>query len=393
MARVSPRSRQRFRKAYGGFQKWDPPHGHEREAVLERPEAYMSTYFKNEQPYFLWLWTDAFGRSFASVAFAQGTTAGAVVEVVRLSSTRRHSERAPASRPRHIRATPFATEPRRPLLTLVPRRAAGATRRRCRTLCPTWPPRRRDQDVLVLEGALVQGPKSRMAAFGFGRARRRRHGPGAARGEPRGGRTLLRPRLRDDAQRGPRGDAAQRATTREPVVGFPLRYLGHARSSPWPKARPRDEARRDRALCGRGHRRDQRKRRRRGCPSTSSRPTASPSADRRARRVAGRVPDGIAQERRRLPCRTTRLGRGESPSVFAPSRLARVSTRSARSPRGEFRALTGRSATVASAWRVRRADRRRVLPPPAPYLESSVLRMAARPPHSWSGVCLQACPA
>ena len=42
---------------------------------------YMSTYFKNEQPYFLWLWTDAFGRSFASVAFAQGTTAGAVVEV------------------------------------------------------------------------------------------------------------------------------------------------------------------------------------------------------------------------------------------------------------------------------------------------------------------------
>ena len=70
-----------FRKAYGGFQKWDPLMDMNVKLYSSDLREYMSTYFKNEQPYFLWLWTDAFGRSFASVAFAQGTTAGAVVEV------------------------------------------------------------------------------------------------------------------------------------------------------------------------------------------------------------------------------------------------------------------------------------------------------------------------
>jgi catechol 2,3-dioxygenase-like lactoylglutathione lyase family enzyme len=70
-----------FREAYGDFQKWDPLMDMNVKLYSSDLREYMSTYFKHGQPYFLWFWTDAFGRGFASVAFAQGTTAGAVVEV------------------------------------------------------------------------------------------------------------------------------------------------------------------------------------------------------------------------------------------------------------------------------------------------------------------------
>ena len=160
-----------FRKAYGGFQKWDPLMDMNVKLYSSDLGEYMSTYFKNEQPYFLWLWTDAFGRSFASVAFAQGTTAGAVVEVfsdafdeaalragaagVAAAAYPRYAFRdgttAPAA---HFGASSGGVLYAAAVSHFVSDLAAASSFY---------------QDVLVAEEiASYRGPKSRMAAFGFG---------------------------------------------------------------------------------------------------------------------------------------------------------------------------------------------------------------------------------
>jgi catechol 2,3-dioxygenase-like lactoylglutathione lyase family enzyme len=160
-----------FRKAYGGFQKWDPLMDMNVKLYSSDLREYMSTYFKNEQPYFLWLWTDAFGRSFASVAFAQGTTAGAVVEVfsdafdeaalragaagVAAAAYPRYAFRdgttAPAA---HFGASSGGVLYAAAVSHFVSDLAAASSFY---------------QDVLVAEEiASYRGPKSRMAAFGFG---------------------------------------------------------------------------------------------------------------------------------------------------------------------------------------------------------------------------------
>ena len=143
------------------------------------------------------------------------------------------------------------------------------------------------------EIASYRGPKSRMAAFGFG---------------PHGVDDTVQVLLVEShAEGGPFSvrdfettlNEAHAATLRSAYDGenqwLDFHTLSRARASPWPSSTAR-RARRDRALCGRRHRRDQRKRRRRGnlyvvTPNgvsvRSSRPTAPAGSPRYRPNVAG----------------------------------------------------------------------------------------------------------